>query len=198
VTLAGLCLSLVLGASAGTTPAAKAVGTVVKATSKVSPGSDGPVLREGTVTIAFAPSGDERTLKATAKTKVTLDGKPAKFKALLPGTIVLRIQLEGAKTLNSIDLKSAPKAAGNEAGGASGPVSGEVANTDVLKNTISVRIGRALIRDYAVADGTRIARMNEDKSTSLIGLEAIQVGDAVDVQSTDGTTAAEILVRPAR
>lgn len=195
MTLAAACLLVALGASAATPPA-KPVGTVVKSASKISPGADGPVFREGRVTVLLAKTEVEEEYKATAKTKVTLDGKPAKFKAALPGTVVLRVALDPkTKTLSRLDLKSAPRpvVAAEPVPAEPGRATGEVADTDVIKGRLSIRLGPNSVRDYSVSERTRIA----GQSGSPLGFDAIKVGDSVDVNSEDGRSAAEILVRVA-
>ncbi|MBI5246862.1 MAG: hypothetical protein HY923_06745 [Elusimicrobia bacterium] len=194
--LAAACLLLTLGAAAAT-PTPKNFGTVVKSSSKISPGADGPVFREGRVTIALEKSGDEQEFKATPKTKITLDGKPAKFKAALPGTAVLRVTLDPkTRSLASLDLKSAPRAEQPASPGAAGSASGEVANTDVFKGVLSMRLGRQSIRDYAIKDTTRLVRVSGSQTTP-IGFDELRVGDAIEVNSKDGDVADEILVRAA-
>ena len=194
--LGAVCLLLALGAAAA--PALKTFGTVVKSSSKISPGADGPIFREGRVTVLLAKTEVEEEFKATAKTKITLDGKPAKFKAALPGTIVLRAAIDPkTKALSSLDLKSGPRGEDQPAAhGAAGSASGEVANTDVLKSVLTVRLGRQSIRDYAVKETSRIVRVAEGMTTA-IAFESIKIGEAVEVNSRDGDTADEILVRAA-
>ena len=189
--LAAACLLLTLGAAAATAPA-KNFGTVVKSSSKISPGADGPVFREGRVTISLEKSGEEQEFKVTSKTKVTLDGKPAKFKSALPGTVVLRASLDPkTKALAALDLKSAPRT--DAPAPEPGAVSGEIANTDVIKGVLSVRIGPGNTRDYAVTNRTRIA----GSSGAPLEFDALKVGDGVDVRSGDGLSADEVLVRVA-
>ncbi len=191
--LAAACLLLTLGAAAAAPPS-KIFGKIVKSSSKISPGADGPVFREGKLTIAREKTGEEEEFKATAKTRVTLDGKPAKFKAAMPGVVILRAAFDPkTKILAAIDLKSAPRAElpPAEAVLATGRVSGEVANTDALKGLLSVRVGPGDTRDYAVSERSRIA----GSSGTPMSFDSIKVGDAVEVQTADGKSADEVLVR---
>lgn len=202
-TAAALLLLLAAGAAAAPRPKAKAkaaparpFGTVVKAASRISPGSDGPVFREGRLTILLDGTEVSEDFKATPRTKITLDGKPAKFKAAAAGAVVLRADADPkSRELRSLDLKSAPRP---DDGGAvadnayaPGPVNGEVANIDVLKGVLSLRTGRQTVRDLHVDERTRIA----GESGHALAFEAIKIGDGIDAQSADGRVATEILVR---
>lgn len=130
-------------------------------------------------------AGNAAELKANPRTKVTLDGKPAQFKAAVPGAIVLRARFDPAtKFLVSLDLKSGPK---DEAPGRE---TGELAGTDVLRGTMSVRVGPNTTRDYAVTETTTF----EGRDGKPIAFEALQPGDAVEVNSRDGKSAAEVRV----
>lgn len=204
---AALLLLLAAGASAAPRRKTKApaekpaadrpFGTVTKASSKISPGSDGPVFREGRLTVLLSGTEVEEEFKATLKTKVTLDGKAAKFnKAAAPGAVVLRADADPkTKELRSLDLKSGPRPAASDAPAAEayppGPVEGEVAGIDVLKGLLSVRVGKATMRDLLVDERTRIA----GESGQALEFTAIKIGDGISAQSKDGRTADEILVR---
>lgn len=192
--LAAAGLLLALGAAAAPAPAAKIFGKVVKSTAKISPGADGPVFREGRLTVAREKTGAEEEFKATPKTRITLDGKPAKFKAVFPGVIILRAAFDPkTNVLAAIDLKSAPRAElpPPEPVLQTGRISGEVANTDAIKGILSVRVGKGDTRDYAVTERSRIA----GSSGAAMTFDSIKVGDAVEVQTPDGKSADEILVR---
>lgn len=161
---------------------------MTKSSSRIAPGGDGrAAFRDGRVTIADK-AGAEVELKANPRTKVTLDGKPAQFKAAVPGTIVLRADYDAAaKLLTALHLKSGPKDS------APGRVSGELAGTDVLKGTLSVRVGPNSTRDYAVTETTTV----EGRDGKPLAFEALKPGDAVEVNSRDGKSAAEVrLVLP--
>lgn len=175
---------MALTAAAAEAPLARTAGKVVKSQSKISPSAGGPVFREGRLTIAG--KGGEEDYKTTPRTKVTLDGKPAKFpKAAVAGAIALKALYDPAtKELASLDLKS-------------GPFAGEVANTDILTGALSVRAADKSLRDFVVPENAKIRREVDGKAAP-IPFEALQVGDAVEVHSSDGRTAAEIHARPAR
>lgn len=74
-------------------------------------------------------------------------------------------------------------------------VTGEVASTDALRGEISVRTAPKTNRDFVVGEATKILREQDGKKTE-IGLEAVSVGDAVEVHLRDGK-AVEIHARPA-
>lgn len=181
---AAIAALMALTAAAAEAPLARAAGKVVRSQSKISPSAGGPVFREGRLTLA-GKSGEEE-YKATPRTKVTLDGKPAKFpKAAVAGAVALKALYDPAtKELASLDLKS-------------GPFAGEVANTDILTGALSVRAADKSLRDFVVPENAKIRR-EEDGKAAAIPFEALQVGDAVEVFSADGRTAVEIRARPAR
>ena len=200
---AALAVFVTLPASAAGAPKTKAelsrtAGKIVKSQSKLAPGSDGPSFREGRVTI-FDKADHTEEFKVTPKTKVTLDGKPAKFqKAAAIGTLVLKALYDpNTKELASLDLKSVPKPDVDDSR-LPGTITGEVAGTDVLKGVLSVRCADKSVREFIVAETANILREAEGNPAAHIPLEALQVGDAVEVRSTDGKTALEIHVRAAR
>lgn len=173
-------------------------GKVLQAMVKASPSADGPVMSEGRLTM-LDKAGHTEEFKVLPRTRVTLDGKPAKFqKAAAPGVLVLRALYDTqTKVLSALDLKSAPlpKPDADDAAVKADSVRGEIANTDVLKGTISVRVGRQSIRDFVVSDSAKIRREAGEKPGEAITLEALKIGDAVEVYSTDGKTAVEIHAR---
>ncbi len=160
-------------------------GKVAKSSSRIAPGADGrAAFRDGRLTVTDK-AGNAEELKANPRTKVTLDGKPAQFKAAVPGAIVLRARFDAAtKILVSLDLKSGPK---DEAPGRE---TGELAGTDVLKGTLSVRVGPNATRDYAVTETTTF----EGRDGKPVAFEALKPGYAVEVNSRDGKSAAEVRV----
>lgn len=166
---------------------ARLVGTVLKSSAKISPSSTGPVFREGRLTMTG--KGDEtEELKATPQTKITLDGKPAKFKAATPGTLVLRAMYDPAtKEIYALDLKSGPRET------AAGVFTGEVAGTDVLRDTLSLRTGPHSEREFTVTGDTTLL----GRDGKPLAFEAIKVGDAVEVTSRDGKSAHEVRALPA-
>ena len=202
---AALAVFVTLPASAAGAPKTKAelsrtAGKIVKSQSKLAPGSDGPSFREGRVTI-FDKADHTEEFKVTPKTKVTLDGKPAKFqKAAAIGTLVLRALYDpNTKVLASLDLKSVPRVVADADDiKLPGTVYGEVANTDVLKGVLSVRSADRSVREFIVPESAKIQREAAGKPAMDILIEALNVGDAVEVLSADGKTALEIHVRAAR
>jgi hypothetical protein len=165
-------------------------GIVLKSSSKISPGADGPVFREGRLTMADKADRSEE-LKANPKTKVTLDGKPSTFKAATPGTLIVRALYDpNTKVLTVLDLKSVPREP-SPAAEQPGTVTGEVANTDVLKGTVSVRLGPQSNREYAVSEQTTVV----GPDGKALSFEAIKIGDAVEVESKDGKSASVVRIR---
>jgi len=165
-------------------------GIVVKSSSKIAPGADGPVFREGRLTMADKADRSEE-LKANPKTKVTLDGKPSTFKAATPGTLIVRALYDpNTKVLSVLDLKSVPRdpPPAEEPGGV---VTGEVADNDVLKGTISVRLGPQSNREYSVNEATSVVGADG----KALSFEAVRIGDAVELDSKDGKSASVVRVR---
>jgi len=186
-----------LAADAPKKEPARMAGTITKADARLSPSSDGPVFKHGRVTIVDKAEKTEE-LKAVPRTKVTLDGKPAKFqKAAAAGMIVLKALYDPAtKELASLDLKSPPSRpkAENEAEA----VRGEIAGTDIVRNVLTLRVDRQKVMDFIVADGTTIKREIPGKLPEPVALESLQVGDAVELYTADGRTALTILARAPR
>ena len=94
---------------------------------------------------------------------------------------------------------AAPKAAAiakteEKAAPTPGKTTGEISNTDIFKNTVSVRSAGAM-RDFAIDDATKITREVKGKLDEPVEFEAVQVGDAVDVVSPDGKAASNIRIR---
>ena len=178
----------------------RTAGKITHSSAKLAPSPDGPVFREGRITLLDKADHVEE-FKATPATKVTLDGKPSKFsKAASIGTLVLKALYDpDTKELASLDLKSAP-APKPDADDPAGPgaVRGEVANTDVFKNILTVRAADKTMREYMVPERAMITREAEGKRAEPIGLEKLAVGDSVEVFSADGKSADEIHARAAR
>lgn len=177
---------------------ARIAGKILKAQSKLAPGSDGPEFREGRVTI-FDKADHTEEYKVTPKTKVTLDGKPAKFqKAAAIGALVLKgLYDPNTKVLATLDLKSGPKLDADDSQLA-GTVHGEITNTDVIKGLLSLRAADKSMRHFVVPETAKIRREAAGKPLEDVQIEALQVGDAVEVHSADGRTALEIHARAAR
>lgn len=194
--LIAAAFALLVALSASAAPS-RTAGKILKAQSKIAPSADGPVFHEGRVTIHDKADHVEE-FKATKRTKVTLDGKPAKFqKAAVPGALVLKALYDPkTKELSSLDLKSGPKPDADDPKTAE-TVRGEVANTDVIKGVLTVRTGRQAISEFSVPETAKIVREAEGKPDAPIPFEALQVGDAVEVHSKDGKTADEIHARAA-
>ena len=194
--LGAVCVFLTLSSAAAEAKPkilpTRLAGTVVKSSSKLSPGDDGPVFREGRLTMTDKADRVSE-LKATPRTKITLDGKAAQFKAALPGTVILRALYDpNTKELIALDLKSVPRPEPPSAE-APGLVTGEIADTDALKGRLSVRAGPQNVREFAVTEQTAILA----KDGKPAALEALKIGDLVEVDSKDGKSAAEVRVRPA-
>ena len=192
---AAACVLLTLSTAAAETKPkvqpTRLAGKVVKSSSKIAPGADGPVFREGRLSMIDKNDRPEE-LKATPRTKVTLDGKPSQFKAALPGTVILRALYDpNTKELLALDLKSVPRPEA-PIGEAPGVAWGEIADTDVLKGRLSVRTGPQSVREYALTDQTSIL----SKDGAPIAAEALKIGDAVEVDSKDGKAASTVHVRP--
>lgn len=203
--LAAVFAAAALSAAAADAPKPKAkaelartAGKVLKAQARIKPSSDGPIFHEGRLTILDKADHTEE-FKVTPRTKVTLDGKPAKFqKAAAPGALVLKALFDPAtKELSSLDLKSGPKPDKDDSSVAEA-VRGEIANTDVLKGVLSVRTAAKTVAEFVVPDSAKIRREAEGKLGEAVPLEALQVGDSVEVYSADGKTAVEIHARAAR
>lgn len=177
----------------------RTAGKILKAQAKISPSPDGPVFREGRLTILDKADHVEE-FKATPRTKVTLDGKPSKFqKAAVAGAIVLKALYDPkTKELASLDLKSGPKPDADDPVVDAGAVRGEIAHTDVLKGVVSVRSADKSVREFIVPEAAKILREADGKPAAEIPLEALQVGDSVEIFPADARTAREIHVRAAR
>jgi len=73
-----------------------------------------------------------------------------------------------------------------------GPVRGEIALTDVLRETLSVKTAAGATREYAITPETKFFLPARDERGS--GLDALRVGQPVEIQSPDGRAASEIRV----
>lgn len=146
------------------------------------------MFREGRLTMTGKGDLTEE-LKATPRTKITFDGKPAKFKAAVPGSLVLRAMYDpDTKEIYALDLKSGPSDS------APGVLTGEVAGTDVFRGTLSLRTGPHAEREFIVTEASAIS----GRDGKPLGLDALKVGDAVEVTSRDGkhATAVRVVLAP--
>lgn len=128
-------------------------------------------------------------------TKVMRDGKKTDSDHALIGDVVIRGTYDPkTKVLTLLELKSGLKAA--PAVLPEKNVKGEVAMADAIKGTLSVRVGKGALREFAVGDATKILAAAEGKPEREVTFETVAVGDAVEVRSADGRLADEIRVRP--
>ena len=141
-------------------------------------------------------AGHLEELAVSAKTRVRCDGKKAALKDASPEACA---RVEKAtfdartKKASSLVLKRLP--AGEHGAGPS--LQGEVANTDVVGGKLSVRLGGGATIDLKVAEGTKILREVAEDKFEPMTLDAVKVGDRVEVHSKDWKTAEEVHVRPA-
>lgn len=134
-----------------------------------------------------------------ARTKTTCDGKKAAWeKAAVPGACERAVVTYESHTKRavSLELKSALKADADDVKAGRAAVSGEVAVTDVIGGKLTVRMGGGSNLEFKVTDATKIVREAKDKPAEPIVLEAVKVGDRVEVHSKDWKTADEIHVAP--
>jgi|CXWL01.1.fsa_nt_gi hypothetical protein len=89
---------------------------------------------------------------------------------------------------------AAPAKAEEKIAASPGRTTGEIANTDIFKRTLSLRSSGAM-RDFAVPEDAKIAREVKGKPDEPLEFEAVQVGDLIDVISPDGKIASGIRVR---
>ncbi len=193
IVAAAACLVLALSASAAKAPKSKAKVKLSR--------TAGKVLEAGPERLTLLDkAGDTVELKITRRTKVALDGKASTFTAASPGTLVLNALYNPAsKELTSLVLISAPKntamkaAADDQA--KAGKITGEVSNTDIFKNTLSLRVAGKFMRDFTVPEGTKIVREVKGKADMPQEFEAIQIGDTIEISSLNGRVLSEIRVR---
>lgn len=176
-------------------------GRIVKASVKMASGKKGPKVTEGQVTISD-DAGHLEDFHVDARTRVTCDGKKAAFeKVAMPGVCdrAARVAYElETKHVRVLELKSAVKADADEAQGRAN-VTGEVASTDVLAGSISVRLGGGTTLDFKVGPDTKVLAEAEGKPAEAVPFESVKVGDRVEVHSKNMKDADELHVRaPAR
>ncbi len=194
-----LCAVLAAPAAAAPAPAKKAAarrpvsrlnttsGTIVK----IELGQGHVTLRDG--------AGHLEDLAATKASRLIRLGRRARLKDLRVGDYATKAVYEpGTKRVLRMTVAPAAKAAPaakdrDDAGRAD--AQGEVAGTDVIGGSISVRMGGGATMSFKVGDATKIVREAPDAPTRAIPLEAVKVGDAVEVRTKDWKTADEIHVR---
>ena len=192
--LAAAALIALLAASAPALGATAAGGKVLNA--EITPDAG-----DGSGKLVIVDKGGRTSRYGIdSATHVTKDGKPAAFEETLVGDLVVRAKYDPkTKVLTVLDLKSTTESKSSKASAAkpeAAYVAGEVAFADALKGTLSVKQGPGKTRDFIVTDATKVLRVKGD-STQEIGFENVNVGDPVEVRSTDGKTADSIRVRPA-
>ena len=189
--LAALALCAVLAAPAA---AARRPVSRLNATSgeivKIEAGPGHVTLRDG--------NGHLEDLAVVKRSKLLRLGRRARLKDLRVGDYATKATYEPA-TKRVVVMTVAPAAKGAAAKDAddSRPASvrGEVAGTDVINGSVSVSLAGGATKDFKVADATKIVRESPDAPNRAIPLEAVKVGDAVEIRSRDGKTADEIHVR---
>jgi hypothetical protein len=189
---AAALLALLAAAAAPALGATRVTGKVL--TAEVSPDQNGA----GDLVIVDK-GGRTSRYEVEGKTRVTRDGKPVPFEETLVGDMVLRAKYDPkSKVLTVLDLKSSgvEKPAKTAAKPEAAYVTGEVAFTDAIKGTLSVRQGPGRTRDFAVTDATKVLRVKAEGAQE-IAFETVAVGELVEVRSADGKTADSIRVRPA-
>lgn len=176
----------------------RTAGKITQASTKLAPSPDGPVFREGRVTLLDKADHLEE-FKATPATKVTLDGKPGKFqKAAVIGNLAVKALFDPAtKELAVLEVRSLPRPK-PDADDRAGAIRGDVAATDVFKNVLTVRTPDGIAREFLVPASARLVRESEGRPGQPVGLESLSVGDAVEVFSADGKSADEVHARAAR
>jgi hypothetical protein len=195
--------SAALGSAALAAPVlSRTAGKILKSSTKTISGIKGPVMTAGRITI-LDDAGHQEEFAVDKRTRITCDGKKTAFlKSAVPGACDRAVKILydlQTKRVSVLELRTAAKADADDAAGGRAAVSGEVAATDVLGGKISVRLGGGNTLDFAVGDGTKIVREAAGKPAAAIPLEAVKVGDRVEVHSKDWKTADEIHVRaPAR
>ena len=117
-------------------------------------------------------------------TKILRDGRVSDSDRALIGDVVIRGTYDPkTKRLTLLELKTSA-------------VKGEVALSDAIKGTLSVRVRKGVLREFTVSDATKILSSSEGKPEREVLFETVAVGDAVEVRSADGRLADNIRVRP--
>ncbi|MBI3564557.1 MAG: hypothetical protein HY079_05100 [Elusimicrobia bacterium] len=155
--------------------------------------------KSGRLTLADDAGHLEQYL-VDARTKTTCDGKKVASweKQAMPGACERAVVTYESHTKRALtlELKSALKADADDVKAGRAAVNGEVAVTDALAGKVTVRMGGGSNLEFKVTDATKIVREAKGKPAEPIGLEAVKVGDRVEVHSRDWKTAEEIHVAP--
>ncbi len=160
-------------------------------------------LRPGTVyktekgggLVIVDKNGRTEEYRMRRDTKVFRDGKKADFEHELIGDVVISGTYDPkTKVLTLLELKSGVQAAPADL--PEKTVKGEVALTDAIKGTLSVRAGKGVLHEFTLGDATKVLISAEGKPEKEVAFETVAVGDAVEVRSADGRLADEIRVRP--
>ena len=166
-------------------------------------GADAAPLTPGTVfkteegggVVIVDKDGRTEVYRMKRATRIIRDGKKETPENTLVGDVVIRGAYDPkTKVLTLLELKSgvlaAPAALPDQT------VKGEVALTDAINGTLSVRVRKGVLREFIVADATKVLAAIDGKPAKEVLFETIAVGDPVEVRTTDGRTADEIRVRP--
>jgi hypothetical protein len=155
-------------------------------------------LSDGHITV-YDNAGHTEHFATSKTTKITRNGKPATLKSLVVGDRAARLMYDPTtKVVVSLIALSAVKRnvvkadEFSEKGRAI--VTGEIANTDIIQNKISVRLGGGSTVDFKVSDATKIILETPGADTASIGFEKLTVGQRVEILSKDWKTADEIHV----
>jgi hypothetical protein len=178
----------------------RASGRILKSAADVKKGPEGrPLPKAGRLTVAD-DAGHLEDYLVDARTQTTCDGVKAVWdKAAVPGACdravgilyqpktnrVAVLELKTARALDAEEAKTRPN------------ITGEIAATDVLAGKISVRLGGGATLDLAVPGGAKILCEAESKPAQDCPLEALKVGDAIQVRTKDWKIADELRVRAA-
>ena len=159
-------------------PPQVASGRVLKSHATYAPGKGGPMLKDGRLTIVD-DAGHVEEFKVSRRTTVRCDGKRADFGQTASPTacgIVDKAYFDArTKELLALELK--------RGSGEALELRGEVAGTDVMARKVSIRLAAGSTLEFAVAEG--------------VAIEALKIGDLVELRSKDGRSADELHVRPA-
>ncbi|MDE2512055.1 MAG: hypothetical protein KGL74_13105 [Elusimicrobia bacterium] len=153
----------------------------------------------GRITVAD-DAGHIEQFRLDRRTRATCDGKKSAWlKAAVPDACDHAAKIvynPATKRVSILELKTAAKKDADDSKTRPN-VSGEIALTDVLAGTLSVRLGGGSTVDFKVGDATKIVAETEGQPPTPVAFESLKVGDRVEVHSKDWKTADEIHVRSA-